>query len=61
MPTLDPESMKMEEEAQRHFAETEMEREQSATDGNPSSPSNPSQKTDVAAGCPSSNEDDAHR
>ena len=62
MPTLDPESMKMEEEAKRHFAETEMEREHSATDGKPCSPSNPSQKSDVAAGCPiSSNEDDAHR
>ena len=61
MPTPDPESMKMEEEAQRHFAETEMEREQSATDGNSSSPLNPSLKNDVAAGCPISNEDDAHR
>jgi hypothetical protein len=61
MATPDLESMKMEEEAQRHFAETEMEREQSATDGNPSSPSNLSQKNGVAAGCPISNEDDAHR
>ena len=61
MPTPDPESMKMEEEAQRHFAETEMEREQSATDGHPSSPSNPSPKSDVTAGCPISNEDDVHR
>ena len=61
IPTPDPESMKMEEEEQRHFAETEMEREQSATDGNPSSPSNPSHDADVAAGCPTSNEDDAHR
>ena len=49
MPTPDPESMKMEEEAQRHFAETEAEREQSATEGHPSSPSNPSQKSDVTA------------
>ena len=61
MPTHDPESMKMEEEAQRHFAEIEMERERSATDGNPSSPFNPAQKSDVAAGCSISNEDDAHR
>ena len=61
MATPDPESMKMEEEAQWHFAESEMERERSATDGNPSSPSNPAQKSDVAAGCPISNEDDAHR
>ena len=61
MATPDPESIKMEEEAQQHFAELEMEREQSATDGNPSSPSNPSQKSDVAAGCLLSNEDDDHR
>ena len=61
IPTPDPESMNMEEEAQRHFAKTEMEREQSATGGNPSSPSNPSHDADVAAGCPTSNEDDAHR
>jgi hypothetical protein len=61
MPTPDPESMKMEEEAQRYFAETEMEREQTVTDGNSSSPSNPAQKGDVAVGCPISNEDDAHR
>lgn len=58
MPTPDPESMKMEEEAQQHFAETEMEREQSATDGNHSSPS---QSRDIAVGCPISNDDDAHR
>ena len=61
LPTPDPESMKMEEEAQQHFAETEMEQEQSATDGNPSSPFNPAQKSDVAAGCSISNEDDVHR
>ena len=61
MATPDPESMKMEEEAQQHFAEVEMEREQSATDGYSSSPSNPYRMSDVAAGCPSSNEDDAHR
>ncbi len=57
-PIPDPESMKMEEEAQQHFAETEMEREQSATDGNPYSSS---QSRDIAVGCPISNEDDAQR
>ena len=61
MPTHAPESMKMEEEEQRHLAETEIEREQSTTVGNPSSPSNLSQKNGVAADCPISNEDDAHR
>lgn len=61
MATTDPESMNMEEEAKRHFAETQMERELSATDGNSSSPSNLSQKNGVAVGCPISNEDGAHR
>ncbi len=58
MPTPDPEALQMEEEARKHFAEAEMEREELATDGNPS---DQSPRADDCAGCPTSNEDDAQR
>ena len=55
MPTPDPEAMQMEEEARKHFVETEMEHEELATNGNPS---DQSQNGGAHAGCPTSNEDD---
>ncbi len=50
----DAESMRMEEEAQQHFANAEMEREELATDGSPSDLI-PNNVADV--GCPTPNED----
>lgn len=58
MPTPDPEAMQMEEEARKHFVETEMEHEELATNGNPS---NHSLTGDAHANCSMSNEDDAQR
>ena len=54
----DPQAMQMEEEARRHFIDAEMERGELSTDGNSSDQSH---NGDAHAGCPTSNEDDAHR
>ena len=58
IPDPDPQAMQMEEEARRHFIDAEMERGILSTDGNPSGQSH---NGDAYAGCPTSNEDDAHR
>ena len=58
IPGPDPQAMQMEEEARRHFIETEMERGVLATDGNPSDQSH---NGEVYTCCPISNEDDAQR
>ena len=58
IPDPDPQVIQMEEEARRHFIETEMERGELSTDGNSSDQSH---NGDAHAGCPTSNEDDAHR
>ena len=54
----DPQAMQMEEEARRHFIETEMERGELSSDGNPSDQSH---NGEVYTCCPISNEADAQR
>ena len=56
IPDPDPQAMQMEEEARQHFIETEMERGEYDTNGNPSGQSH---NGDAHAGCSTSNEDDA--
>ena len=58
IPDPDPQAMQMEEEARQHFIETEMERGELSTDGNPSGQSH---NGDAHAGCLISNEYDAQR
>ena len=58
IPDPDPQAMQMEEEARQHFIETEMERGEYDTNGNPSGQSH---NGDAHAGCLISNEDDAQR
>ena len=58
IPDPDQEALQMEEEARQHFIETEMERGELSTDGNPSGQSH---NGDTHAGSSTSNEDDAQR
>ena len=58
IPDPDPQAMQLEEEARQHFIETNMERGELATDGNPSDQSH---NGEVYTCCPISNEDDAQR